>query len=106
MSLVYLALLVGSAGCLALVDHRFRLFLWRAPKRAAVVLAIGVAFFLVWDLVGIAFGVFVRGDNAISTGLLLAPHLPVEELVFLLFLSYVTMVLYTGALRLAERRRA
>lgn len=106
MSAVYLGLLIGSAGCLAIIDRRWRLFLWQAPRRAVLVLAIGLAFFLAWDVVGILLGVFMRADNEISTGLVIAPHLPVEELVFLLFLSYVTMVLYTGALRVAERRRA
>ena len=29
-----------------------------------------------------------------------APHLPVEELVFVTFLSYLTLVVFGGALRL------
>jgi hypothetical protein len=39
------------------------------------------------------------------TGVLLAPELPVEELLFLIFLCWLTMNVYTGAVRLLERRR-
>lgn len=105
MNLVYLAALLVSIGCMVLLDRRFRLFFWRAPGRAAAVLAIGVAFFLAWDLAGIALGIFFREVNEISTGLLIAPHLPVEEVVFLTFLCYLTMVLYTGCLALRSHRR-
>lgn len=105
MSFVYLAALLVSIGSMVLLDRRFRLFFWRAPGRAAAVLAIGTAFFLVWDLAGIGLGIFFREVNTISTGVLLAPHLPVEEVVFLVFLCYLTMVLYSGCLALRSHRR-
>jgi hypothetical protein len=37
------------------------------------------------------------------TGLMLAPELPLEELVFLLFLCELTMVLVLGAQRVLDR---
>jgi lycopene cyclase domain-containing protein len=96
MSVLYLvALAVSISGNVAL-DHRFRLFFFAAPRRAAVVLTVGVAVFLVWDLVGIATGVFFRGETEFMTGLLLAPELPVEELFFLVLLCYVTMNVWGG----------
>lgn len=100
MSLVYLAALLVSIGCMVLLDRRFGLFFWRAPGRAAAVLGIGVAFLLAWDVAGIALGIFFREVNSISTGWLVAPHLPVEEVVFLTFLGYLTMILYSGCLEL------
>jgi lycopene cyclase domain-containing protein len=100
MSFVYLAALLVSIGCMVLLDRRFRLFFWRAPGRAAAVLAIGVAFLLAWDVAGITLGIFFREVNSISTGWLVAPHLPVEEIVFLTFLGYLTMILYRGCLEL------
>ncbi|MCD5345262.1 lycopene cyclase domain-containing protein [Agromyces sp. S2-1-8] len=106
MSFAYLGALAASIACLALVDVRFRL-VFAAPgrsRRAAVVVAAGVAFFLAWDLAGIALGIFHRAENAVSTGVLLAPELPIEELVFLAFLAYLTLVLYTVALRFASTR--
>ena len=103
MSFVYLlALLVSACGVL-IVDRRFRLFCWRTPARAAAVLAVGTAFFLAWDLAGIGLGVFLHGTGRYQTGIMLAPELPLEELVFLLFLCELTMVLVLGAQRVLER---
>lgn len=97
MSVVYAAALLVSIAGMAVLDHRFRLFFAAAPRRAAVVLAAGVVFFLLWDVAGIALGVFFRGQTPYMTGWLLAPELPVEELLFLVLLCYLTMNLY-GAL--------
>jgi len=103
MSLAYLAVLLVSAGGVLLLDARYRLFCWRAPARAAAVLALGTAFFLAWDLAGIGLGVFFRGTGQYLTGIMLAPELPLEELVFLLFLCELTMVLVLGAQRVLAR---
>jgi lycopene cyclase domain-containing protein len=83
-----------------LLDRRYRLFFWKDAPRAALVLALGVAFFLAWDLLGIGLGIFSRGETQYMVGLLLAPELPLEEPVFLGFLSYLIMVLIAGAERL------
>lgn len=106
MGAVYLAALLVSLGCMLLLDWRFRLFFWRDAVSAAVVTALGLVFFLVWDVAGIANGIFFRGDGAIATGLVLAPELPVEEPVFLLFLVVCTMIIYTGTTRVLARLRA
>jgi lycopene cyclase domain-containing protein len=103
---VYLILLIAATGCMMLVDLRFRLFFWRAPRRAAAVVGIGLGFFLAWDLQGIALGIFRRGVDSGSTGVLLAPQLPLEELFFLLFLCYLTAVLAIGIRRMLDRRKA
>lgn len=105
MAVVYLAALLVSLGCMLLLDWRFRLFFWRDPISALVVTAVGVAFFLLWDVAGIAGGIFFRGEATIATGVLLAPELPIEEPVFLLFLVVCTMVIYTGTARILSRRR-
>lgn len=94
MTWLYLAgLLVGLAGMIVL-DVRFRLFFRRAPLRAAIVLAVGIGFFLAWDLTGVGAGVFFPGGSAIVTGVLLAPGLPLEEVFFLALLCYTAMNLY------------
>ncbi|WP_353813889.1 lycopene cyclase domain-containing protein [Agromyces sp. SYSU T00266] len=104
----YLAGLLVVLGCMALIDARWRLVFWRAPLRAAATVALGVAFFLVWDAAGIVTGVFFRGASSIVTGIELAPELPLEEPVFLTFLCYLTLVLVLGGERLlaARDRRA
>ncbi|BDZ53346.1 lycopene cyclase domain-containing protein [Agromyces marinus] len=104
MGLVYLAGLSAVIGCMALIDARWRLVFWRAPLAAAATVGIGVAFFLVWDAAGILSGVFFRGDSSIVTGIELAPELPLEEPVFLVFLCYLTLVLVLGFERILEVR--
>ena len=59
---------------------------------------------LAWDLVGIATGVFVKGDSPLLLGIDLAPQLPLEEPLFLAFLSYLALVAWAGADRLLARR--
>src|SRR5690606_24727510 len=105
VSLVYLGALLISLAGIVLLDVRHRLFLGRDPVRALIVLAIGVAFFLLWDAAGIALGIFFRADGPFSTGILLAPELPLEEPVFLLFLCELSMVLCCGAQRVLARRK-
>jgi lycopene cyclase domain-containing protein len=105
MSVGYLtALLVSTAGMLVL-DARYRLFLWRSPARAALTLGVGVVLLLAIDLAAIALGVFRVGDSPLLSGIMLAPHLPVEEPVFLVFLCLLTMVVHELAQRLRARRR-
>lgn len=103
--LYLLALLVSAAGVAAL-DVRFRLAAAVAPARTVVAVAIGTAFFLLWDVVGITYGVFVRGDSPLLLGVDLAPHLPLEEIVFLAFLSYLALVVYGAALGALGRKGA
>jgi len=94
MGILYLlGLLVALTG-MVMLDRRFRLFFWRGPVRAAIVLIVGLLFFLAWDLSGIGLGIFFRGETSFMTGVLLAPELPVEELFFLTLLCYLTMNLF------------
>jgi len=96
--LYLLALLVSAAGIAAL-DARFRLAFWAAPARTTGAIVLGTAFFVAWDAVGIATGVFVKGDSPLLLGIDLAPHLPLEEPVFLAFLCYLALVVDAAARR-------
>ena len=98
MSLLYLTALAIALTGMVMLDRRFRLFFWADARRAALVLFVGVAFFVAWDLAGIDLGIFFRGETAFMTGLQFAPELPLEELFFLTLLCYLTMNLY-GFLR-------
>jgi lycopene cyclase domain-containing protein len=98
------ALLVSIAGMVAL-DVRFKLFFAAAPLRAAIVLVVGVAFFLTWDVAGITLGIFFRGNPDLLTGVLLAPELPLEELFFLVLLCYTTMNACAALHRWSSSRR-
>lgn len=111
MSLVYLTALLVSAGCMLLVDWRYRLFVFHAPVRALSVVMVGTVFFLVWDIAGIALGIFQHGPAGSAagwapymTGIMIGPELPLEEVIFLMFLCHITMVLLLGAHRLIHHR--
>lgn len=106
MSLAYAAALLVSIGGMAVLDHRHRLFFFADARRAAVVLVVGVAFLVVWDLVGVALGIFFRGQTPYMTGILLAPELPIEEIGFLTLLCYLTMNLYAAFSRWLGRGEA
>jgi lycopene cyclase domain-containing protein len=99
----YLLILCAGLGCMALLDRRFTLLLWRSPGRGLSVLLTGLLFFLLWDLAAIRLGVFFRAEDRFMTGVLLAPELPLEEAFFLTFLCYFTMIVYTGAPELLGR---
>ena len=100
--LYLIAILISAAG-IALLDRRWRLAAWASPARTSLAVGIGTLFFLAWDAVGIAAGVFVKGDSPLLLGIDLAPHLPLEEPFFLAFLSYLGLVTWAGALKLLTR---
>jgi lycopene cyclase domain-containing protein len=104
MNLLYLGALLVSLAGMVVLDLRFRLFFAAAPARAGIVMAVGIAFFLVWDLAGIGAGVFFRGNPGLLTGVQLAPELPLEEPFFLALLCYTTMNLYRWSSRRLRRR--
>jgi len=97
--LYLLAILVSAGGVVAL-DARWRLAAWSAPGRTALAVGISTVFFLIWDAVGIATGVFIKGDSVLLLGVDLAPQLPLEEPFFLAFLCYLALVAWAAARRL------
>jgi lycopene cyclase domain-containing protein len=100
---LYLLAILVSAGGIAVIDARWRLAAWRAPWRTAAAVAAGVLFFLAWDAVGIANEVFLKGDSPLFLGIDVAPDLPLEELFFLSFLCYLTIVVWSAAMRFLSR---
>lgn len=107
MSFLYLVALVTSLVGIGLLDFRHKLaFFGGAMLRSAAIIAVSVVFFLVWDVVGIATGVFFRGSGPWMTGVLLGPELPLEELFFLVVLTYSTLVSYLWATKALEARRS
>jgi len=104
MGLLYLAALLVALTGMVMLDRRFALFFWADARRATIVMAAGLVFFVVWDLLGIGLGIFFRGETSFMTGLQVAPELPVEELFFLALLVYVTMDLYGFASRVVGAR--
>ncbi|NQX15456.1 lycopene cyclase domain-containing protein [Rathayibacter sp. VKM Ac-2857] len=104
MGVLYLLALVVSITGMVVLDRRFGLFFWADARRAAIVLPAGVLFFLLWDLAGIGLGVFFRGETPYMTGLQIAPELPIEEVLFLTLLCYLTMDVHGFLTKRAEAR--
>lgn len=102
---LYLLAILASAAGVAALDRRFRLAAFRSPRRTLLAVAAGTVFFLLWDAVGIAAGVFVKGGSDLLLGIDLAPHLPLEEPFFLAFLSYLAVVVWAAALRPGKEDR-
>lgn len=93
-SFYYLLALVVSILGLVGIDRRHNLALFKYPLPTIISVSIAVVVFLIWDIVGIALGIFFRGSTIFLSGLLLGPELPLEELFFLILLSYNTLLAY------------
>lgn len=102
--MIYLGTLVSVIGCMVLLDWRHRLFFFHRPVAASLVMITGMVYFLVWDLWAIDLGIFLHRESELMTGVMLAPQLPLEETFFLFFLSYLSMVLFTGLVKFLPRR--
>ncbi len=101
----YLSLLVISLLGLGLIDWRWRLVIFDAPRAAGVSLALLVAFFVCWDIAGIGLHIFSTNQAYVSGINLGSPNLPLEEILFLTLLNYVVLICYRGLNR-SERIRA
>lgn len=101
---LYFAALAVSLLGLGTLDWRFRLALFDQPLRTLGTLAISVAFFLLWDLVGVGLGIFFIGDAPYMTGIEIAPEVPLEEVAFLTLLTYQTLLLWRAFARRGARR--
>jgi lycopene cyclase domain-containing protein len=100
----YLSGLIFSLVGLGLLDWRFRTAFTVNKKAATFAILIPTIFFILWDIAGIAMGIFFRGDTAHLTGILLAPEFPIEELFFLLLLNYTALTLFTTVTRVIKKR--
>lgn len=105
MSLAYLGAIVLSALGTGALDARYRLALFRDAPRTLVAVVLTALVMVAFDLAAIATGNFRLGASPWMTGLEVLPHLPIEELAFLLFLAYVSLVAFTGAERILVSRR-
>lgn len=99
----YLFALVFSISGLLIIDSRYRLAFWHDKKRATTTIGITMLVFIIWDILGIAFGIFHHGGSLYTLPIRLLPEFPLEELFFLFLLCYVTLLLYTGSKRLWPR---
>lgn len=79
---------------MATIDARFKLAFYYNRRRTLVTLLVSTLVFVIWDICGISLGIFKTGASTLTTGLMLGPEFPFEEIFFLVFLCYFTLVLY------------
>ena len=92
MQYFYLSALIFSLASLAFADKKFELVLFPAYRTAAKILASGIIFFLIWDIAGISLEVFSTNRKWVSGIYFFTPDLPLEELLFLALLCYMTLI--------------
>lgn len=94
MQFVYLAALLISLTGMVVIDWRYRLAYFVDRRATLLTVLVGVLVFVVWDVLGITLGIFFSGESIYMSGVYLAPEFPIEELFFLTFLCYFTLILY------------
>lgn len=94
MQLAYISALIVSIFGMAMIDRRFKLAFFYDKKRTLKTLSVAVCIFIIWDLAGITLGIFHKGDSPFSLPFTLLPELPLEELLFLLLLCYISLLSY------------
>lgn len=85
-----LALCVSAVGIIAIdVTTKKRICQWSTLK----IILPGFIFLLVADLIGIHLNIFHTNQSLVSGLHIFTPDLPVEELVLLIFLPYLTLII-------------
>lgn len=103
ISFAYLiSLIIGITG-MAIIDWRYKLAFWFDRRRTIATMSICIGVFIIWDLLGIALGIFFHGGSEFTLPVRILPEFPIEELFFLLLLCYCTLVIYQGASKLWPR---
>ena len=99
MNLTYLLILAFSLAGLTSIDWKFSLVFFKDARRATIVMMVGVLFFLLWDVSGIALRIFFVGNSALISGVMIANQLPIEEPIFLALLCYSTLIFFNALQR-------
>ena len=86
MQWIYLVALMVSVTGLATIDWRYKVAFWYDAKRTILTIATAVVIFVIWDVLGIALGIFFHGGSQYSLPFRLMPEFPIEELFFLVLL--------------------
>lgn len=88
-----LTLLVALSG-MFMIDRRYKLAWFWNRRRTATILALVLAFFLLWDIVNISANIIHTNPAWVSGLHVFTPDLPVEEFLFLILLGYQTLLLW------------
>lgn len=100
----YLAILLISLAGLYLLDRTHKLAFTVDPKRALLSMVPAFVVFVIWDIAGIALGIFFRGNNTLLTGIQIFPEFPIEEIFFLMLLCYSALIALTWISKVLNKR--
>lgn len=94
MKFLYIVILIVSALAIAGIDYRYKLVFAHNFKAAVKTITISTSLLLFIDIIGINWKIFST-NQAYVIGLGLgSENIPVEELIFLCFLSYFILCTY------------
>ena len=99
MNWSYLVGIIFSFLGMVVLDFRHRLAYWHDARRAVLTVLIMTSVFIVWDICGISLGIFFSGRSRYMSGVYLFSEFPLEEPLFLLFLSYFSLVVYRAGVK-------
>lgn len=94
-------ILLISLGGLTLLDYRLKLALFVHKRRTVTIFVVTIGLFIVWDIAGIAARIFFIGQNNYLLGLRVG-EFPLEEIFFLLLLTYTSLITYVYMKRLTK----
>lgn len=94
MSFTYSLVLITSSIGMMMIDKKYSLALFSDWRRTIMTVGCGLAMFIIWDILGIILGIFFSGHSPYMSGWYLMRDFPIEEILFLMFLCYFTLVMY------------
>lgn len=92
----YLLGLVVAITGIAIIDWRYKLAFWHDSKRTIFTVLTAMLIFTLWDFLNIFLEIFRHGKSPYQLAFTLAPQFPIEEVFFLILLSYCALVIYNG----------
>lgn len=96
---VYGGALLVSLFCMGLIDYKNRYALFNDWRRTLKTIIPAILVFVLWDIAGIISGIFSDGDGKYRSGIQLGPHFPIEEILFLMLLTYTSLILWRAVSR-------
>jgi lycopene cyclase domain-containing protein len=94
MKFIYLAILIVSFLAITQIDYRYKLAFAYNLKATIKTVAIATSLLLFVDIIGINWHIFSTNQSYVIGLGLGSENIPIEEVVFLIFLNYFTLCTY------------
>ncbi len=90
----YVIILILSIGGLLLADRRLRLAFWHNKIASTKAVGYTMLLLLIFDVAGVINKIFSTNQDYVVRINIISPNIPIEEIIFLFMLCYVTLILY------------